>query len=131
MVRERQEKVKKIEQENSELNAEVKKLKDNTEEVLTEAKKEAADIHEKAVRVANQKADDIIGEAKIKAKGLVARTEKELDEERKKLQADVEKQIADVSLVVAEKVIGRDISKADNHRLIEESLKEWSEKENG
>lgn len=64
MVRERQEKVKKIEQENSELNAEVKKLKDNTEEVLTEAKKEAADIHEKAVRVANQKADDIIGEAK-------------------------------------------------------------------
>ena len=54
-----------------------------------------------------------------------------MDEERKKLQADVEKQIADVSLVVAEKVIGRDISKADNHRLIEESLKEWSEKENG
>lgn len=76
MVRERQEKVKKIEQENSELNAEVKKLKDNTEEVLTEAKKEAADIHEKAVRVANQKADDIIGEAKIKAKGLVERTER-------------------------------------------------------
>ena len=62
---------------------------------------------------------------------MIDRTETEMDEERKKLQADVEKQIADVSLVVAEKVIGRDISKADNHRLIEESLKEWSEKENG
>ena len=126
MVRERQEKVKKIEQENSELNAEVKKLKDNTEEVLTEAKKEAADIHEKAVRVANQKADDIIGEAKIKAKGLVERTEKELDEERKKLQQDIEKEITDVSFVVAEKVLARDITKEDNKRMIEECLEEWS-----
>lgn len=122
-------KLKKIEQENSELNAEVKKLKDNnSEEVLTEAKKEAADIHEKAVRVANQKADDIIGEAKIKAKGLVERTEKELDEERKKLQQDIEKEITDVSFVVAEKVLARDITKEDNKRMIEECLEEWSKK---
>ena len=83
---------------------------------MTEAKKEAADIHEKAVRVANQKADDIIGEAKIKAKGLVERTEKELDEERKKLQQDIEKEITDVSFVVAEKVLARDITKEDNKR---------------
>ena len=106
----------------------MKKLKDNTEEVLTEAKKEAADIHEKAVRVANKKADDIIGEAKIKAKGLVERTEKELDEERKKLQQDIEKEITDVSFVVAEKVLARDITKEDNKRMIEECLEEWSKK---
>ena len=131
MIRERQEKVKKIEKENAELNEEVKELKSSSEKVLSEAKKEAAVIHENAVKVAKQKADDIMADAKEKAKALVDRTETEMDEERKKLQADVEKQIADVSLVVAEKVIGRDISKADNHRLIEESLKEWSEKENG
>ena len=131
MIRERQEKVKKIEKENAELNEEVKALKNSSEKVLADAKKEAAAIHESVVKVANQKASDIVGEAKAKAKAMIDRTETEMDEERKKLQADVEKQIADVSLVVAEKVIGRDISKADNHRLIEESLKEWSEKENG
>lgn len=131
MIRERQEKVKKIEKENADLNEEVKALKNNSEKVLADAKKEAAAIHESVVKVANQKASDIVGEAKAKAKAMIDRTETEMDEERKKLQADVEKQIADVSLVVAEKVIGRDISKADNHRLIEESLKEWSEKENG
>ena len=65
-----------------------------------------------------------MGDAKARAKALIERTETEMDEERKKLQSDVEKQIADVSLAVAEKVIGRDISKADNRRLIEESLKE-------
>ena len=128
MVRERQEKIKKIEQENSELNDELKKLKDNTEVVLTEAKKEAAEIHENAVRVANQKADDIIGNAKSKAKSLVERTEKELDEERSKLREDIEKEITDVSFAVAEKVLARDITKEDNKRMIEECLEEWSKK---
>ena len=131
MIRERQEKVKKIEKENADLNEEVKELKNSSEKVLSEAKKEAAAMHESAVKVANQKANDILSEAKAKAKALIDRTETEMDEERKKLQADVEKQIADVSLLVAEKVIGRDISKEDNCRLIEASIKEWSEKENG
>ena len=131
MIRERQEKVKKIEKENAELNEEVKELKSSSEKVLSEAKKEAAVIHENAVKVAKQKADDIMADAKEKAKALVDRTETEMDEERRMLRSDVEKQIADVSLAVAEKVIGRDISKEDNRRLIEESLKEWSGKENG
>lgn len=131
MIRERQEKVKKIEKENSDLNDEVKELKNSTRQALAEAKKEAAVIHESAVKVANQKADEIVADAKVRAKAIVERTETEMDEERKKLRADVEKQIADVSLVVAEKVVGRDITKEDNRRLIEESLKEWSEKEDG
>ena len=42
----------------------------------------------------------------------------------------MEKQVADVSVAVAEKVIGRGITKEDNRRLIEDCLKEWSEKEN-
>ena len=128
MVRERREKKKKIERENTELNEEVKKLMSNSEEVLNEAKREAAEIHENAVRVANQKADGIIGDAKATAKSLLERTEKELDEEREKLSQEIEKQITDVSFVVAEKVLARDIKKEDNERMIEECLNEWSKK---
>ena len=131
MIRERQEKVKKIEKENADLNEEVKALKNSSREALAEAKKEAAAMHENAVKVANRKADEIVSDAKARAKEIVARTETEMDEERAKLRSDLEKQIADVSLAVAEKVVGRDITKEDNRRLIEESLKEWSEKENG
>ena len=53
MIKERQDKIKKIEKENSDLNAEVKKMKDSTAIVLSEAKKEAAVIHENAVKTAN------------------------------------------------------------------------------
>lgn len=131
MIRERQEKVKKIEKENADLNEEVKELKDSSRKVLSEAKQEAAVIHDNAVKVANQKAGEIVGDAKTRAKTLIERTEAEMEAERKKMQTDVEKQIADVSLAVAEKVLGRSVSGEDNRRLIEESLKEWSERENG
>ncbi len=129
MVKERQEKVKKIEQENSDLNEEVKKMKSSTEVVLSEAKKQAAVIHENAVKVANQKADEIVADARREAKALIERTEREMEEERGKLQSDIEKQITDVSVEVAEALLARKITPEDNKKLIEESLARWSKEE--
>ena len=65
MVKERQEKVKKIEQENSDLNEEVKKTEKQYGELFfRKLKKQAAVIHENAVKVADQKADEIVADAK-------------------------------------------------------------------
>lgn len=126
MIKERQDKIRKIEKENSDLSEEVKKMKESSEIVLAEARKEAAVIHENAVKVANQKADEIEKGARAQAKNLIERTEQELEEERRKLGSDIEKQIAEVSVAVAQKVISRDITPADNKKLIEDSLTEWS-----
>ena len=126
MIKERQDKIRKIEKENSDLSEEVKKMKESSEIVLAEARKEAAVIHENAVKVANQKADEIERGARAQAKNLIERTEQELEEERRKLGSDIEKQIAEVSVAVAQKVISRDITPADNKKLIEDSLTEWS-----
>lgn len=126
MIKQRQEKVKKIEKENADLNDEVKKMKSSSEKVLSDAKKEAAAIHESAVKVANQKADDIVAEARGRAKTLVEQTQREMDEERSKLRSDIERQIADVSVAVAEKVIEKQITPEDNKALIEKCLDEWS-----
>ncbi len=126
MIKQRQEKVKKIEKENADLNDEVKKMKSSSEKVLSDAKKEAAAIHESAVKVANQKADDIVAEARKRAKTLVEQTQREMDEERSKLRSDIERQIADVSVAVAEKVIEKQITPEDNKALIEKCLDEWS-----
>lgn len=126
MIKQRQEKVKKIEQENADLNEEVKKMKSSSEKVLSEAKKEAAAIHESAVKVANQKADEIVSDARDRAKTLIEQTQREMDEERNKLRSDIKKQIADVSVAVAEKVIEKKIAPEDNKALIEKCLDEWS-----
>lgn len=126
MIKERQEKIKKIEKENSELNAEVKTMKESTEVVLSEAKKEAAVIHENAIKVANSKADEIVAEARKQAKTLLERTELEMEEEHRQLRSDIEKQISDVSMAVAEKVLDRNIRPEDDKKLIEECLESWS-----
>ena len=129
MIKERQEKIRKIEQENNDLNEEVKSMKSSTEAVLSEAKKQAAVIHENAVKVANQKADEIVSGARSEAKNLMERTEREMEEERNKLRSEIEKQISDVSVAVAEKVLARKVTPEDNKKLIEESLEQWSNEE--
>lgn len=129
MIKERQDKIKKIEKENSDLNAEVKKMKESTAVVLSEAKKEAAVIHENAVKAANQKADDIVTDAKNQARNLIERTEKKLDEERRGLQSEIERQITDVSMAVAEKILERDISSEDDKKIIAECLAQWSKEQ--
>ena len=127
MIKERQDKIRKIEKENADLNEEVKKMKESSEIVLSDARKEAAVIHENAVKVANQKADEIVKGARKQAKNMIDRTEQELEEERRKLGSDIEKQIAEVSMAVAQKVLSRDITATDNKKLIEDCLIEWSE----
>ena len=129
MIKQRQEKVKKIEKENADLNEEVKQMKSSSKKVLSEAKKEAAAIHESAVKVANQKADEIVAEARDRAKTLVSQTQRAMDEERGKLRADIERQIADVSVAVAEKVLAKSITPEDNKELIEQCLDEWSKEQ--
>lgn len=126
MIKQRQEKIRKIEKENADLNEEVKEMKSSIELVLSDAKKEAAVIQENAVKVANQKADDIVASARRQAKSMVERTEQEMEEEYRKLQEDIEAQIADVSLAVAEKVLGRKLTPEDDKKLIEECLAKWS-----
>ncbi len=126
MIKQRQEKVKKIEKENEDLSEEVRRMKNSSEKVLSEAKKEAAAIHESAVKVANQKADEIVSEARERAKTLIGQTQREMEEERGKLRKDIERQIADVSVAVAERVIEKKLTPEDNKALIEKCLEEWS-----
>ena len=67
-----------------------------------------------------------MAEARKRAKTLVEQTQREMDEERSKLRSDIERQIADVSVAVAEKVIEKQITPEDNKALIEKCLDEWS-----
>ena len=126
MIKERQDKIRKIEKENAGLNEEVKQMKASSQIVLSDARKEAAEIHANAIKVANQKADEIVAEARSQAKGMIDRTQQEIEEEKRKLSDDIEKQIAEVSIAVAQKVVSRDITADDNDKIIESCLEEWS-----
>lgn len=125
MIAKRQEAVKQIEEENLTLNAEVKKMKEEFDVLIDDAKKDAARIQHEAVESANKKSAKILQEAKAKSREMTMRTEAEMQSELKKLEGEIKSQISSVSADVAEKILGREISEADNERLIQDSLKKW------
>lgn len=122
----RQEAMKKIEQENLQLNDEVKNMKVEFNQLIDKAKCEASKIHQDAVDVANKKSSEIISEAREKSRNIIERTEKEMVTEKSKLESEIKEEIAIISVDIAKKILDKEINAADNEKLIEDCLKNWS-----
>ena len=129
-MKERKDEINAIIEKNKKMSAEMQIIQQKTEETLEEARKEAVTIQETALAVAHSKADKLVQDAKNQVKYIMAKTEQEIEEERAKLTADIEKEIRDVSVAVAEKILERDVTPQDNERLIRESLISWKKGKN-
>lgn len=89
------------------------------EERLNNAQSEADDMISKASETASKKSDKIIEEAKEKADYILRQAELNADLERKKAEDDIKREIVDVSTVLTEKLLGREINENDHHSLID------------
>jgi len=90
---------------------------------MEEAKGQAAKILEQA----NQRAVHIVEEAKVQARQegerLLQLAQDEIRREYSQAKADLLKQIANISVVGAEKILGREVDRASNDRLIDELVR--------
>jgi F-type H+-transporting ATPase subunit b len=89
------------------------------EEKLQSAKSEADKVIKNAVELANEREKEIIAQAKEKADGIVRRAENEATLERKKAEADIRKEIVEVSSLLTEKMLEREVSAEDHERFID------------
>ncbi len=89
------------------------------EEKLQGAKAEADEVIKSAVNTANEREKEIIAEARVKADGIVRQAENEAVLERKKAEDAVKKEIVEVSSLLTEKVLEREISAEDHQRFID------------
>ncbi len=89
------------------------------ENQLQTAKSQADSIIKDATDNASRRADSMIADAKKKAELIISHAEADAAAEYKKAQAQIKSEIADVSVAVAEKMLGREINKADNDSLID------------
>lgn len=129
IVAKKQEEAKRIADENESLNAEVKGMKEEFDTLVAKAKEEAVQIHDEAVKTANQKHNEILEDARVRAKDLITHTEADMKKEKAMLENEIKKEVCDLSFVVAEKIIGREITAKDNEKMIEDCLDEWSKKD--
>ena len=92
------------------------------EDKLATARAEADEILEKAGVTAQRRADKILSEAEEKAAGMIRRAEEAIALEEKKAEAAVRREIVDVSALLTEKMLRREIRVEDHRALIDDFI---------
>lgn len=89
------------------------------EEKLKSADSEAEEILNNAVDVAKAREKEIIDDANEKARGIIKRAEADAILEKQKAREEIKKEIVEVSTLISEKMLEREISADDHEKLID------------
>ena len=96
-------------------------------EKMAAADEEAAGIVSSAVESANRQSSAILDETKERADRMISRARAEAEAERRKAEDDIKAQIADVSVILAGKILDREINAEDHSDLINSFISEIGE----
>ena len=91
-------------------------------EKLTAAKEEAQTMLRNATRKAQQREEEIIAGAKAEAAGIMQQNQAELEREKRSTERALRSEVSGLALMVAEKVVEREIKPEDHARLIDEFI---------
>lgn len=89
------------------------------EQKLQNANEEADSIIQTAASKAQIRGDKIVSDAREKADGIVRQAQTAAKLERKKADDEIKKEIVDISAVLTEKMLGREINTQDHRAMID------------
>ena len=99
-------------------------MQDEWKDKMRSAREEADGIVDNAVRSANEQSREILEQTRERAAHMIRSAEAEAQAERRRAEREMKHQIADVSVALAEKIIGREINAADHNELIDSFIAE-------
>ncbi|MFR2288894.1 MAG: F0F1 ATP synthase subunit B [Butyricicoccus sp.] len=91
-------------------------------ERLSKAKEEAAEIVGSATRRAAERSDEILRESSQQASAMVKKAERVIEQERIKAHKELKDEVADLSVMIASKIVERDVKPEDHERFIEDFI---------
>lgn len=97
-------------------------LKSQYSELMAGAKEESAEIVQNAVKKAQHSSDTIIANAKSEAQHIIEKANLETEREMKKAKVQLQNEISDMAMLMAEKIVEREINKDDHEKLIKEFI---------
>ncbi len=97
------------------------------EEKLKNAKYEADEVIKSAVDTANERQQEILAEAKDKAQGIIRQAQNDAELEIKKAESTIKREIVDVSTLLTEKLLEREINSDDHKGLIDSFIEEMGD----
>ena len=92
------------------------------EQKLSLAREESDRVIKSAVDIAKSRESEILQDAKEKADSIVKKAKSDIELEKRKYEEEIKREIADVSSVLAEKVLERELSDDDYKRFINSFL---------
>ena len=102
--------------------SEAEGLRQEYTERLSQAKAEAAEIVGSATRRATVRGEEILKESSQQAAAMMKKAENTIEQERKKAMNELKDEVASLSVMIASKVVERDVKQADHERFIEEFI---------
>ncbi|MEH7415885.1 F0F1 ATP synthase subunit B [Neobacillus drentensis] len=111
--------------ENSHLEA--KKLLEEQRNLLKEARNDAQNLIENAKKQGDVQREEIITTARAEAERIKEAAKVEIEQQKEKAVAAIREQVASLSVLIASKVIEKELTAADQDALINEYIKEAGE----
>lgn len=124
MMEEREDKIAADVADAADLRAAAAAEKDTVEAEIVKAKREAADIVAAARRKAEEERSQILAAAQKDAAETIARGKDVVESERKHAMEELSKSVVDLSVEIAGRIIGNDLTDAEHRALAEKYLQE-------
>ena len=93
------------------------------EEANETVKRKEAEIEQEKLVALNER-ERILAEARKEAEEIRSAAKRDADAEREKAVLDAKKDVIDLAVLVAQNILEREITAADNDKLVDECLKE-------
>lgn len=111
--------------------AEAKAHEATWSEKLRAAGEDADEILKTAQQNANRRSDEIVAEAREQAEELLAQAKNDIKLERRKSEDSIRHEIVDISALMTEKLLGREINENDHRAWIDSFMQEIGDTDDG
>ena len=108
--------------------AELEKVQANSAHLRAEARREASDVIARARTDADRFREEMRGKAAAESAAITRNAEQQIQRETAKAVEQIRQEAVDLSLAIASKLIKRNLSKADNEQLIQDTVRQLGEK---
>ncbi len=103
---------------------ELERLQQESAQIIRSAHAEAESIIARSRGDAERLREELKQKARAEAEGIVRNAERQIQLETGRALQQIRREAVDLSVMIASKIIQRNLSKEDNERLIEETLRQ-------
>jgi F-type H+-transporting ATPase subunit b len=127
MLDERSERIKKGLEDAETASRQAAQMEQEFERRLSEARRQGQEIVAQATRMSEKTRQELLAQARQEANAQIEKAKEEIARERELAMSELRQQVADLSLAIAQKVIGAALDEHRHRQLVADFLREAEE----